>query len=271
MLKTLLSFLILPVIAGIFSIPVFADTIPVSYSLPFEDMPLGTLPFWTWVQVNGQSTLYTLGGDYQIINTGCVSGQCLKFNYGANIYIPDTTRGTAYYSFKRESASIGEDTTVWVWSTLGATAGSTFRGNGSIELLGNPIGTWVADTWYRIGVEWDMDTFRIKIDGGAWSDWVDSTALDGMQGMDLRREVFSSYDYVDNITINGYYDEPIIPPVLWSDTLVGSTTNDSIGSATQTATGALGVVLPLGIGVMSTTILLFRGLAWFKGIAGLKS
>jgi len=49
-----------------------------------------------------------------------------------------------------------------------------FNNDGTISLNGTGEGTWDADTWYNIQLEFDADTdmSRIKIDGGSWSSWV---------------------------------------------------------------------------------------------------
>ena len=46
--------------------------------------------------------------------------------------------------------------------------------------------------------------------------------------------------------------------------------NIAIAGITRDTSKAIGTVVPVGIGVMATTVLLFKALAWFKNIAGLK-
>jgi hypothetical protein len=54
----------------------------------------------------------------------------------------------------------------------------------------------------------------------------------------------------------------------WSTNL--DQTNQEITSFASKGVGAVGTVLPIGIGVLATTTLLFKGLGWFKAIAGLR-
>ncbi len=81
-------------------------------------------------------------------------------------------------------------------------------------------------------------------------------------------------DTDNSILEGGYQPEYIftitagVNPLM--DNTTGSALNGSIGTATTGAVGAVGTVLPLGVGVMATATILFKGLSWFKGIAGLR-
>ena len=212
--KPLLSFLILPVIAGIFSIPVFAERIvPASViggngsgGSNVVDGVLGSLsdPYW-----------HCQGGN------------------------------DCYLDFELNEAVVISKLRVYPLSTMNYNDCSL----GEI----NPTGIWV---------------IQFKNFGGLYPTYRDRLPDNVQQAYHQRyRFVCNSWPPVDISEIQFFSNTPIG----WEKTGVGSATNGTIRVFGTKATGALASAVPVGFGVLITSTLLFKGLAWFKGIAGMRS
>jgi hypothetical protein len=232
MTKKLLLPLFFILLCGIFSFPVFAYTIttPVNYSEPIEVWDVGVLPHFTWLQNNGYSAFYTGDGDYNIIDTGCVSGRCINSNYFINANIPLTSRGKLYISIKLDEETT--ETYLNLWSNGGGQGLVYFAIDHNIIFNGENIGSWVAGTWYRVGFDFDIGKMRVNINGGAWSHYQNEPAMIGFNGLDFRKAiVIGEYGYLDSLTLSGSLDTESEPVIRYSDNLVvnGDFNGNAIG------------------------------------------
>jgi len=80
--------------------------------------------------------------------------------------------------------------------------------------------------------------------------------------------VMGGSGYLDDITNVRYFGN-IAPPSTHDQNTI-DTTNNSLTDTVTNTNSAMATAVPIGLGVLITTKLLFNGLAWFKGIAGLK-
>jgi hypothetical protein len=105
--------------------------------------------------------------------------------------------------------------------------------------------------------------------GGYGSEWSEYACFStGDRHCTMSDLTYTGHNH-DGDLLSFPYTEPVVPKN-FSNSLVGSALNSSITSAGTGATHAMGAVAGVGIGFLATATMVFKGLSWFKGIAGLR-
>ena len=151
-----------------------------SYEQTFEDLNLGAL--------NGQDG-WTSDSRFTVINSDADNGdKSLNCALSSDNFVYATkslneSSGVVYISFKFSVTNGTTNGDIDLYDSSGANLLRVFFNGTHLQRLDsggwtNIVSNASADTWYRIGIEWDStnqpNKFRVNVDDGAWSSWVNT-------------------------------------------------------------------------------------------------